>query len=127
MELVVDADEEAGEDEEAVSRAARALVASRRTGRARNTVIVSIATDVYSKRTEGLPEFCWRLPLIIEHNSGTIVLVPANIFFRVEIKKDLCGRVMFVSFGQVRRPNKQATIMRLDGGSTMVSAIFCGD
>ena len=39
MELVVDADEEAGEDEEAVSRAARALVASRRTERVRNTVI----------------------------------------------------------------------------------------
>ena len=38
MEVVVDADEEAGEDEEAVSRAARALVASRRTERARETV-----------------------------------------------------------------------------------------
>lgn len=62
MELVVDAEEEAGEDEEAVSRAARALVTSRRTG------------------------VCLILPPTIEHKSGTIVLVPVNIFFRVESK-----------------------------------------
>ena len=45
MELVVDADEEAGEDEEAVSRATRALVASRRTKKTRTILTFSIATN----------------------------------------------------------------------------------